>query len=73
MPNNSIRSLNIKISYTLNKGILPNPPKMIPEVCTIETPGFQIYETFKGSFLGHMGGTFGCETCFKFRGAKKVS
>jgi hypothetical protein len=35
---------------------------MIPEVCRIEKAGFQIYETFKGPFLGYMGRTFECET-----------
>ncbi len=40
---------------------------MIREVCRIGKTGFQIYGTFKGSFLGYMGRTIECETFFKFR------
>jgi hypothetical protein len=48
------------------KRYFTEPPKMIPEVCGIEKTGFQIYETFKDSSLGHTSGTFECETWFKF-------
>jgi hypothetical protein len=44
---------------------------MIPEVCRIEKPGFQIYETFKGSSLGCTGRAIECETFFKFHRAGK--
>ncbi len=54
-----------------NKNILPYPPKMIPEVCRIEKTCFQIYETFKGSFLGYTRRTFEYKTLIKFRRAEK--
>jgi hypothetical protein len=37
----------------------------------MENAGFQIYETFKGSFLGYTGRTIECETFFKFRRGEK--
>ncbi len=37
---------------------------MIPEVCRIGKRGFQIYETFKSSFLGYTGRTIECEIFF---------
>jgi hypothetical protein len=44
---------------------------MIREVCGIGKTGFQIYGTFKGSFLGYAGRTIEYETFFKFRRAGK--
>ncbi len=43
----------------------------MPEMRRMEKTGFQIYEMFKGSFLGYTGRTIECETFIKFRRAEK--
>jgi hypothetical protein len=64
--------------YTLNKRYFtdlhpppPPPSTMILDMGRIEKTGFQMYEIFKGSFLGYTGRTIECQTCFKFCRAEK--